>query len=416
MRNQGRNTLEFDHPDCQVVIRLARDLERCLRAITADKRLVFADLIKARSDKFSDIWGLNSARVTRNMIVHTEDGSTDEQGVTLAQVLRAKTSLQVGLDEILPHCPIEVQEEIRNKKPGHVSDWSSSQPELPFAPVEDSPEAEGSPGANPAAAAPVPSFSSAPADVFGALADSLSTSEPALSFWSPKLFFVLAIVFSLVSLAAFSVGLGRHGPKIVEANKDSENLRHLEKRKPTFDQPRRLSAELKVPSKEERLRRLINRNLSVSPKGSNVALLIESSGPQGNGSVSDALHEFLGPASRFHLVANLADLRALHTGGLFDDLYAGNAQLLKEAARLSGVDYILLGKALYGFRRQTELDSDLITCDLILTCHLVDRNGTVLQGGSFSSAGPGFNESQAVEIACKNMARQLEERLLNSIP
>jgi hypothetical protein len=159
---------------------------------------------------------------------------------------------------------------------------------------------------------------------------------------------------------------------------------------------------------------LINSNLSVSSSQPNLALLVDSSGPPTPGSINDSLNGFLN-GTKVRIVANLADLSALKTQGFFDDLFGGNSSFLSQAAQLSRVDYILLGKAAYSFRRQPELDPDLMTCDFSLTSRLADRTGTVIRSASFSTTGPGFTPAQALERATENAAQQLKEKVFDAI-
>jgi hypothetical protein len=170
----------------------------------------------------------------------------------------------------------------------------------------------------------------------------------------------------------------------------------------------------KPQQREDRFRRLINANLSLSSSKPNVALLIESSASIGGTSVVDSLDGFLTDATQARLVTNLADINALKVGGFFDELYNGNPQLLSQAAQLSRVDYILVGRATSSFR-QANLDPDLLTCDLKVTCRLVDRSGTVVRSGSFVAAGAGFTQGNALNGAAENVARQLKEKILDFI-
>jgi hypothetical protein len=175
-----------------------------------------------------------------------------------------------------------------------------------------------------------------------------------------------------------------------------------------------MPVEAAPPSREDQFLKLINTTLSISSTQPNVALLIVVAGPDNPSQAVDVLQGFLAN-TKAHLIFNLADTTALKAGGFFDDMYAGNGQFLSQAARLSRVDYILLGKAAISLRRQPDLDPDLVTCGLTLTCKLVDRTGTVVQSGSFNAAGPGFTQAKALEGAAENVARQLKERILDSI-
>jgi len=168
------------------------------------------------------------------------------------------------------------------------------------------------------------------------------------------------------------------------------------------------------PSREYQFLKLINTNLSISSTHPNVAFVIVAASPGSPSQAVDALRGFLAD-TKAHLIFNLANADALKDGGFFDDMYAGDGRFLSQAARLSRVDYFLLGKAAVSFRRQPDLDPDLVTCDLTLTCRLLDHSGTVVQSGSFSAPGPGFTQAKALEAAAENVARQLKEQILDSI-
>jgi hypothetical protein len=133
---------------------------------------------------------------------------------------------------------------------------------------------------------------------------------------------------------------------------------------------------------------LINSNLSVSSSQPNLALLVDSSGPPTPGSINDSLNGFLN-GTKVRIVANLADLSALKTQGFFDDLFGGNSSFLSQAAQLSRVDYILLGKAAYSFRRQPELDPVRFLTYLSARRSHGDRDSV----GEFFDHGPGLHSS-----------------------
>ncbi len=173
--------------------------------------------------------------------------------------------------------------------------------------------------------------------------------------------------------------------------------------------------ETAVQSPEDKFITSINTNLSVSTTKPNVAMLIDASGSETAGSVSDQLQGILSRATRVRVVSNIADPAVLKTEGFFDTLYGGNQHLLNRAAQISRVDYILMGKATYSFRKQAAIESDLMTCDLILTCRLFDRSGTMVHDDRFSTSGPGFTEDKALENASDEAGQRLAERFLDFI-
>lgn len=160
---------------------------------------------------------------------------------------------------------------------------------------------------------------------------------------------------------------------------------------------------------------LVNSRVTLSSLRPNVALVIDAPKQTGAISIADLLSGFLND-EKVHIVLNLVNPEALKERGFFDDFFSGNGSLLRDAARISNVDYILLGRADYGFRKQQALDPDLITCDLNLNVEVADRQGTISRSAAFHVAGPGFTEAEAIEGAAKNAARQLTIEVLGALP
>jgi hypothetical protein len=158
----------------------------------------------------------------------------------------------------------------------------------------------------------------------------------------------------------------------------------------------------------------VNRHVSLSSSQRNVALVIDTHGQANPTPVGDLLGGFLGDKN-VRTILNLVDVRGLKANGFFEDFYAGNRDLIREAIRLSGVDYVLLGEAEYQFRKQPALDPDLITCDLTVKSRLADRRGTIIQSAVFSAPGPGFTEAQAIERAAENIAQQLSKKFFETL-
>jgi hypothetical protein len=160
---------------------------------------------------------------------------------------------------------------------------------------------------------------------------------------------------------------------------------------------------------------LVNHQVNLSTSQRNVALVIDAPELIDATQMGDLVNGFLND-QKVRTILNMVDLKALRASRFFDDFYAANGPLLREAAQVSGVDYVLLGKAEYKFRKQTALDPDLITCDLTFRGRLADRQGTIVQSAMFSTAGPGFTETQALEKAAENAARQLSSRFFEKLP
>jgi hypothetical protein len=356
-------------------------LEHLLKISTPDGRqLRFVQLLKANEHRLPNFDQLRFARETRNDIVHGDR-------VSERAILQAEAEFQFAVEQVLPSFAADIRQDVLGERRPAVTPPRPAQP--------------------------------APERVF--VPPLTTVSPPSVQRPSPGIWFTLAGAFLLVAVFAYLVRPQRveqqqSGPAVQAAPQAPPVVATL--RPPEPAAPSRQSQAVPVtaqpprPTREEEFGRLVNTNLSLSSTQPNVAVLITSSGP--GASVADALQGLLSDA-RTRLIFNLADLNALRAGGFFDEMYAGNGQLLSQATRLSGVDYILLGKALYAFRPQPGLDPDLLTCDLTLACRLVDRAGTAVQSASFTVAGPGFTQAQALERAAENAARQLKEKVLDTV-
>jgi hypothetical protein len=369
-----------DPPDR--VSHLGKLLEYLLKEITPNSQFrKFIELLEINQAKFSNYRELDYARQTRNRISH------DPKRVTKAQILDAELAFRGAVEEILPYCPLALQKDVRGKpyskhsekKAGHQRN-GSEQAEQAFARPSDPPEI---------------------------------TSRNSGAIW-----YMLAAVFLLMAVVAyiFRPPHRQLGNRSVDAASQSSNSGFAGRSNLTrAAQATDSSAGLETQSREDEFRSLINSHLSISSTQPNVAFLIDASGPTDEGSIPDMLSGFLAPLVSVQINPNPADINSLKARGFFEDLYAGNSQLLSLVATSSHANYVLVGKAAYSFRHNTTLDHDLVTSDLLLTTRLMNHVGTVIISSSFTSAGVGFTNSEALEHAVKKAAERLKESVFNVI-
>jgi hypothetical protein len=363
-------------------------LEYILRQITPNGRAYkFHELVSLHEPELPNFGKLEAARETRNKIVHGER-------ITERSILQAEAEFQFAVESILPVCPEDLQRDARGTPP--IRPPHRPPPDIPEPIVQHPP--------------PPPQFS-APA-----YNSSLPPEPPNPARALPRtIWFVLAGAFALVAAFAYIAQPHSEKAQTFPVKVASGPINPT----PAGGGPRREArpdtpSAPQAPSRDAVFLGLINSSLSVSSSQPNLALLVDSSGPPTPGSVNDSLGGFLS-GTKVRVVGNVADISALKSEGFFDDLYGGNSKFLSQIAQLSHVDYILLGKATYSFRRQPELDPDLMTCDLSLSSRLADRTGTVVRTESFSTTGPGFTPAQALERATENAAQQLKEKILDAI-
>jgi hypothetical protein len=392
--SQGRNDTRR-----QAILQLAAGLEKSLESLTPNREeWGFRNLLNKHKAKFSHFDGLTEARLVRNAIAH-------DNPVTAAQIQRVEATLDQALTEILPHCSSAIRDRITRSMP------RKEQPPPPRPePVHVK---HNLPPQSPPKAEPIQPF--APPFSSGAFQES----------GSGRIFYMLGAVFFALAIIAYVVNRKQpqaQGPIMERAAVAAatptatlpESRPSAKKTEPDAG-PSAAGDRVQQPSREEQFRALINTNLAISATQPTIALVVVPAGSEAGVSVADALQGFLADP-RFQFAANLADVQALRTGGFFDEMYAGNGRFLRDAAQISRVSYILLGKASYSFRQQPDLAADLLTCDLTVTCRLVDHDGTVVHSGSFSAPGPGFGQAQALQHAAERVARQLKDSMFAAIP
>jgi hypothetical protein len=391
--------LDRDDPRCQAAFSLGRRLETCLRAISRipkDRKPppTFEQLIEEHRgrDTFSDFRGVQSARPVRNKISHEDPGASLP---TLAEVERAHLTFERALEEVLPRCPQSVQDQVKPDPMKHENLSAAGASTLPgAAPIAHTAQPSAEPPQNGTPPPPKPAGDAGPRGAPEA-PTKLRPRPGANKDWA---IFVSVAVIAAVAVPVAYFATHRQTPLVIAKVKEKE------------DPPPK-----KTPSREEVFLGLINGDLTISTTRPNVAVVIDSSGSTGTRSVAEALQGFLGNDGQAQLIGNIADMDALKVGGFFEDLYAGNGQFLKAAAQKSHIDYMLLGKAAISFRRQPDIDPTLITCDLTLSAKLADHAGTIVRSGSFTVAGPGFTEDQALQQATENLALQVKQKLLDTI-
>lgn len=370
------------------VLRLENLLERSLKAITPNcpRWVTYKWLLEKHGDRIQNLDGIYEGRRTRHRIAHSKPVSPDE-------VQDALSNFETAIRQVAPKALQDEIESGRTQVPDPVEQ------EVP--PTPEPPPVENPPSIHDVGAVP-------PSEVLAR-----DTQSRSWIVW-----FVLAAVFFLISAIGITAYITQHNrpePGVVLEKSPSPEVTARKVLPQTGAPPPQALQSPAPETKVEKFRELINTNLSVSSSQPNVGLLIESADAVGTASIAESVQGFL-TDTRVRLIGNVANVSSLEAGGFFDRLYGGDGKLLSEAIQLSRVDYILLGKAQYSFRVQTQLDPDLVTAALTLSCRLVDRSGTVVQSATLSANGPGFNQSQALERAVETISHQLKDRLAVWIP
>jgi len=169
--------------------------------------------------------------------------------------------------------------------------------------------------------------------------------------------------------------------------------------------------------KEDRgqaLRSLINKRATLQHGVPNVALVIEAKGGAVGDSAQSALYRLL-RSDRVQVVTGYFREGAFKSGGFFEEIYGGNTKNLKESGAMADLDYLLLGKVSYSFRKNPQLDQDLISCDLTFAYKVVDRQCNISGSGVKNTIGAGFTEEAALERAMEVLAEKHSGSIFRNI-
>lgn len=164
----------------------------------------------------------------------------------------------------------------------------------------------------------------------------------------------------------------------------------------------------------EEFKALINRTVPRVPGKTTVAMVIDTAPLSGGFRPDLAFYSSL-PSNGATLLKNVLPLDLLKTKGFFNEIFQGDQELLHMVASVSGVDYIVLSKLSYSFRRSSSVETNLISCDLNLNCLVADRGGNIILTDSMSAVGPGFTEEAALENGLRVLSGHFVERILNRI-
>jgi hypothetical protein len=164
----------------------------------------------------------------------------------------------------------------------------------------------------------------------------------------------------------------------------------------------------------DQFRLLVNsRNSSPSSNSRNIAILINGPVVTGNLSPVEAFYGQL-RSGDVHFITDLFR-HDVFSRGYFDDMYQGNQEMLRIAINSMHVDGLVLGRISYTFRKDTTVDSQLISCDMGLSYKVFNRSGDIAQDDSFQVIGPGFSESAALERAVQILANQFSGRMPSTL-
>jgi hypothetical protein len=171
-----------------------------------------------------------------------------------------------------------------------------------------------------------------------------------------------------------------------------------------------------IDEKEKRLnefKSLINQSITTYPDKPNVAMVIESLRTEGGLSPENTLVNLL-KKEKVNIIDHYFK-EAFKTKGYFREIYGGNTEILKQTDALSKIDYMIMGKTDYTFKKGSQIDKDLVSCNINLTYKVINKKGDIVKSDSINVVGPGFSEDAALERGLEMIAERYSERIMKSI-
>jgi hypothetical protein len=157
------------------------------------------------------------------------------------------------------------------------------------------------------------------------------------------------------------------------------------------------------------LKKLLNRDITTYPNKSNVTFVIDAAKTESGFSPENTLYHQL--RSEKIYIINLFKEDQFKSMGFFQEIYNGNTEILKQADAFPKVDYILLGKLNYSFRKGT-VDRDLVSCDINFSFKIINKNAEIIRSDSLNVTGPGFSEDTALERGLEILSETYSDRIL----
>jgi hypothetical protein len=171
-----------------------------------------------------------------------------------------------------------------------------------------------------------------------------------------------------------------------------------------------------MDEKEKRIRdfrSLINQNVVTYSDKSNIAVVIESLHTEGGLSPENALLGLL-KKDKVNIIEHYFR-EAFKTKGYFNEIYGGNTELLTQTNALSKLDCMIVGKIDYTFKKGSQVDKDLVSCNINFTFKVINNKGDIVKSDSIKVVGPGFSEDAALERGLEILVERYSDRILKSL-
>jgi hypothetical protein len=153
----------------------------------------------------------------------------------------------------------------------------------------------------------------------------------------------------------------------------------------------------------------INNKIITSEKPSKIAFVIESN-PINLNSASNEFSNKI-EINNYQIIKDYFNNK-FKSEGYFQKIYNGETTLIYKSRIFKDVNYLILGKLDFSFRKNASLDEDLISCDIDLSYKIFNKQGLIMSD-VINSIGAGFSEQlsskQAIKILSEKYSKEMTE-------
>lgn len=167
----------------------------------------------------------------------------------------------------------------------------------------------------------------------------------------------------------------------------------------------------RIPTAEG-LKLLINQVPAIQAGKPNVAIVLKGSGSEGRSDL-DSVTQIFSNSDKIRYIPKYFKDGPFVSEGYFDDIFNGNTNMLRQANVFSKLDYLILGKVNYTFKKVSQFDQEMVSCDLKFNYKVINKDAHVTKSDTKSVVGPAFSESVALDRALEILKEKHLENILN---
>jgi len=159
---------------------------------------------------------------------------------------------------------------------------------------------------------------------------------------------------------------------------------------------------------------IINPGIILHSDKPNIAIVVEVPRTAIDISAESSLYNHL-KSEKVHIVLNFFKEEEFKSKGYFTELFNGNTELLVRSGALEKVGTLILGKMNFSFRRDSQVERNLVSCDINFSYKSFNKDGGIVRNETLNVVGPGFSESTALKRGIELLAERYSDKILQSV-